>query len=169
MGRESLVVRPQALDQWKSEPLKEANSWLSELSMSSNILQFRSLHRRHIKHNGAKFQMLDKCFPGQFHQPKRVSITDLGKTHKIPKDLKTKLHNRWALPQWSSKWSTISPLQWHIMHQSTKSIHLPLKLSHVRILSHTAIHTKKETCRGALTVQTPFEGKIMSKRLLNLL
>ena len=47
----------------------------------------------HISHNRAKFQMLEGCFPDQFHQSKRVSATDLGKAHEIPKDLKTKLHN----------------------------------------------------------------------------
>ena len=31
--------------------------------------------------------MLDKCFPSQFHLPKRVSAIDLGKTQEIPKDL----------------------------------------------------------------------------------
>ena len=73
--------------------------------------------------------MLDECFLGQFHQPKRVSATVLGKTHENPKNLNTKLHNLWVLPQWSSKWSTVSPLQRHIMHQSTKCIPLPFKLS----------------------------------------
>ena len=147
---------PQALDQSKREPLKEANNWSSELSKSSKVLQFRSLQRHHIKHKWAKFQMLDECFPSQFHQPKRVFATVLGKIHEIPKDLNTKLHNLWALPQWRSKWSTVSPLQRHIMYQSTKSVPLSLKLSPIRILSHTAVHTKKETCRGALTFHTPF-------------
>ena len=59
-----------------------------------HVLLFRSLQRHHIKHKGAKFQMLDKCFPGQFYQPNRVSATDLGKTQENPKDLNTKLHNR---------------------------------------------------------------------------
>ena len=94
MGRESLEVSLQALDQSKREPLKEATCWSSMLSMSSNVRQFHSLQIHHIKHNGAKFQMLDKCFPNQFHQPRRVSATDLGKTHEFPKDLKTKLHSR---------------------------------------------------------------------------
>ena len=94
IGRESLVVSLQALDQSKREPLKVANNWSLELSMSSKVLQFRSLHRHHIKHSGAKFQMLDECFPGQFHQWKRVSATDLGKAQEIPKELNTKLHNR---------------------------------------------------------------------------
>ena len=92
--RESLKVSPQTLDQSKREPLKEASSWSSVLSKSSNVRQFSSLQIHHIKHNGAKFQMLDECFPNQFHQPKRVSAIDLSKTHEIPKDLKTKLHNR---------------------------------------------------------------------------
>ena len=94
MGRESLEVSPQALDQSKREPLNEANSWLLELSMSLNVLQFRSLQSHHIKQSGMKFQILDKCFPSQFHQPKRVSAIDLGKIHAIPNDLNTKLHNR---------------------------------------------------------------------------
>ena len=38
--------------------------------------------------------MLDKCFPNQFHQPKRKSTTDLERTHGIPKFLKTKLYKR---------------------------------------------------------------------------
>ena len=38
--------------------------------------------------------MLDECFPNQLYQPKRVFATDLDKTHKTPKDLKTKLHNQ---------------------------------------------------------------------------
>ena len=59
-------MSPQALDESKSGPLKEANNWSSELSMSSNVLQFRSLHRHHIKHNGAKFQILDECFDTNF-------------------------------------------------------------------------------------------------------
>ena len=75
------------------EPLKEASNWSSDLSMSSEVRQFRSLQIHHIRHNGAKIQMLEECFPNQFHQLKRVSATDLDKTHEIPKDLKTKLHN----------------------------------------------------------------------------
>ena len=93
-GRESLEVSPQTLDQSNRKPLKEANNWSSELSMSSKVLLFRSLQRHHIKHKGAKFQMLDTCFPSQFHQPNKVSATNLGKTQKIPKDLNTKLHNQ---------------------------------------------------------------------------
>ena len=48
----------------------------------------------HIRHNGTKFQIPKECFPNQFHQLKRVSAIDLGKTHEIPKDLKAKLHNQ---------------------------------------------------------------------------
>ena len=94
IGRESLEVILQALDQSNKVPLKEANSWSSELSMSSYVLLFRSFQRHHIKHNEAKFQMLNECFPGQFHQPNRVSATNLGKTQENPKDLNTKLHNQ---------------------------------------------------------------------------
>ena len=62
-GSESLEVSPQALDQSKREPLKEAINWSLDLSMSSKVRQFRSLQIHHIRHNGAKFQMLEECFP----------------------------------------------------------------------------------------------------------
>ena len=86
-------MSPQALDQSKRESLKEASNWSSDLSMSSKVRQFRSLQIHHIRHNEAKFQMLEECFPNQFRQPKSVSATNLGQTQEIPKDLKTKLHN----------------------------------------------------------------------------
>ena len=70
-GRESLVVSPQARDQSKRVPLKEASIWSPELSKSSTVRRFRSFQIRQEMHNGTKFQMLDKCFPNQFHQPKK--------------------------------------------------------------------------------------------------
>ena len=70
------------------------NLLCSRLKKLNNSRLRYTLHRHHIKHSRAKFQMLDECFLGQFHQPKRVSATDLGKTQEIPKDLNTKLHNR---------------------------------------------------------------------------
>ena len=77
----------------KREPLNEASNWSSDFAMCSKVLQFHSLQIHHIKHNGTNFQMLEGCFPNQFHQPKRVSATNLGKTHEISKDLKTKLYS----------------------------------------------------------------------------
>ena len=137
------------------DQLKEVSNWSMELSKSSNIRLLRSFHRHHNKHNGTKFQMLDECFPNQFHQPKRKLGTVLGRTHEIRKDLRTKLHNWWAFSQWSSKWSTVSLQRRHIMHQSTKSKPLSLKLSPVRILFQAIVQTKKETHPRALT----FQGK----------
>ena len=87
-------MSPQALDQSNKEPLKEASSWSHKPSMSLKVLQLRSLQIHHIKHNGIEFQMVDECFPSQFHPPKRISETVHGKTHGTPNDLKTKLHNR---------------------------------------------------------------------------
>ena len=51
--------------------------------MSSKVHRLCSLHIHHIKHNGTTFQMLDECFPNQIHQPKRVFVTDLDKTHEF--------------------------------------------------------------------------------------
>ena len=44
--------------------------------MSSKVCQFRSLQIHHIRHNRAKFQMLEECFPNQFHQPNSISWQD---------------------------------------------------------------------------------------------
>ena len=57
------------------------------------------------------------------------------------------------------KWSTVSPQCQHIMHQSTKSNLLNLKLSPVGILFQAAHQTKKETHLGAFTLHIPFQGK----------
>ena len=78
----------------KKGATKRSKQLVVELSMFSNICQFHSLQIHHIKHNRTKFQMLKECFPNQFIQPKRVATTNFGKTHEIPKDLKTKLYNQ---------------------------------------------------------------------------
>ena len=132
-GRESLDVSPQAWDQSNRDLLKEASKWSLELSKSSKVRWLRSFQRHHNKHNITKFQVLDKCFPNQYHQPKSRLGTILGKTHEIPKDLRTKLYNRWAFSQWSGKWPIVSPQQRHIIPQSTKLKPISLKLSPVRI------------------------------------
>lgn len=100
------------------------------------------LYTPHQTHE-TKFQMSNECFPNQFYQPKRISNTVLGKTHKTPKDLKTKHHNWWAFSQWSSKWSIVSPQQRHMTHQSTKAIALLLKLS--PWVSYPKLWSKKNT------------------------
>ena len=93
-GIDSLDVSHQALDQSKREPMKKASNWSSDLSKSSKVHGLHSLQIHHIKHNKAKFQMIDECFPNQLDQPKRKFATDLVRTHEIPKVLKTKLHKR---------------------------------------------------------------------------
>ena len=92
-GRESLVVSPQARDQSKRVPLKEASIWFSELSKSSKVRRFRSFQIHQKMHNGTKFHIWDECFPNQFHQPKSKSGIDLGTTQDRSKVIKTKLHN----------------------------------------------------------------------------
>ena len=92
-GRESLDVSPQALAQSNGELEKRVSIWSSNLSKSSNVRQLRSFQIHHIKHNETKFQMLDKCFPNQFHQLKGKSDTVHEGTHEIPKIRKTKHHS----------------------------------------------------------------------------
>ena len=138
-------MSPQAQDQSNKDPLKEQSSWSLQLSKSSKVRWLRSLQIHHCRHNGTKFQNFEECFPNQFHQPKSKFETVLAKTHKIPKEWKKKFHNQWVISQWSSKWSTVSPQQQHIIHRSTKSKPLSLKLSPVKILSQATVQTKKET------------------------
>ena len=78
----------------KREPAKRASSWSSDLSKSSNVSQLRSLQMHHIKHSGTRFQMLDECYPNQFHHLNRQSCTIREGTQEIPKVLKTKHHCR---------------------------------------------------------------------------
>ena len=168
-GRESLDVSPQARDQSKRVPLKEACIWSPELSKSSKVLRFRSFQIHQRMHNGTKFQIWDECFPSQFHQPKSKSRIDLDIAQDKPKVINTKLHNRSAISQGRSKWSTVSPQWRHIMHQSTNSNLLNLKLSPVRILFQATHQIKKKTHLGALTLQIAFQGKTVEGESLNLL
>ena len=67
--------------------------------------------------------------------------------------------------------TTNDPLSHHsndTMHQSTKSKPLSRRLSLVRILSHAAVHAKKETSWGALTFQMSFQGKTTEEEPCNL-
>ena len=82
-----------SLSQSNRELEKRASIWSSNLSKSSNVHQLRSFQIHHIKHNGTKFQMLDECFPNQFHQLKRKFDTVHEGTHEIPKIRKTKHHS----------------------------------------------------------------------------
>ena len=88
-----LVSKSVSCDQSNREPLKEASSWSSELSTSSNIYLLRSLHVHHINHNRTKFQMSDECFPNQFHQPKEDQVPFLVKPTDSQRIEKTKHHN----------------------------------------------------------------------------
>ena len=168
-GRESLDVSPQARDQSKRVPLKEASIWSPVLSKSSKVLRFRSFQIHHRMHNGTRFQIWDEYFPSQFHQPKSKPGIDLDITHDKPKVINTKLHNRFVISQWRSKWSTVSPQWRHIMFQSTNSNLLNLKLSPIRILFQATHQTKKETRLEALTLQIAFQGKTIEGESLNLL
>ena len=159
----------QVLDQSKKEPIKEAGKWSSDLSKSSKVRQLCSFQIHHIKHNETKFQMLDECFPNQFHQPKRKSSTDLERTHGIPKVLKTKLHKRWAFrhnvatndllsPHNNDTWCTSQ------QNQNPYSANYHTWESYPRHLSKQ----KKETRLGALTFQIPFQEKTMEEEPYNL-
>ena len=63
--------------------------------------------------------------------------------------------------QWSKRWSTVSPSQQHKQHQLTQGRFIFTRLSIVRILSQVAVHKKKETLLGILTLQIHFQGKGM--------
>ena len=88
-----LVSKLMNCDQSNKEPLKEASSWSSKLSTSSNIHLLHSLHVHHINRNKTKFQMYDECFPNQFHQPKEDQVPFLVKPTGSQRIEKKKHHN----------------------------------------------------------------------------
>ena len=138
-------MSPQARDQSKRVPLKEASIWSLELSKSSKVLWFRSFQIHLRMHNGTKFQIWDECFPSQFHQPKSKSGIELDITQDKPKVIKTKLHNRCAISQWRSKWSTVSPLWRQLLIPSHENSY---KISSSKIYySHSLDDTINQICK----------------------
>ena len=139
-----LVVKPQALDQSKRVRAKQYKSWLSELVTSSNV-------RR----------------PSPFHQLKSTSATFPKITQEIPKAWKTQFQKIPATGQCNRRWSTVSPLHWHIQHQRVK-VFLHLKrLSQVKTSFQAAVQTKKRTLQGALVRQILFQEKTTLEELRN--
>ena len=104
-----------------------------DLSVSSKMQLFHSVHNRYITHSGSRFQIYDECFPNQFLRSNKRSSTLLG-TYPIPKVLKTMLHKTYATSQWINNWSIVSPSHQHMQHQpADKKPHL-IRLSHVKTL-----------------------------------
>ena len=83
------------------------SNWAFDLSVSSKMQLFHSIHNHYITHNRLRFQIYDKCFPNQFLLPNKRFVTLLG-NHAIPKVRKTMLHKTYATSQWINKWSILS-------------------------------------------------------------
>ena len=85
-------VKPQILLHLNKVPTSIGFKRSMDLTVSSKLRLLRSHQINHIIPAGTIFQILDKCFLGQFHQPKRREVTVLGITHWIPNIKKPSLH-----------------------------------------------------------------------------
>ena len=142
--RKFLLVRPHTRDQSKRCRFNNDLNWAFDVYVSK-IRLFCSLHNSHIKHNGTEFQLSDKCFPSlkQFLHPNKRSTNLLGNTYWIPKPPNTTFHKAYAASKWI-KYSTVSPLHWHMQHQPTKEKPCLTRLSQVRIFHQASVQMKNE-------------------------
>ena len=104
------LVKPHTRDQSNKDLINNAVNWVTELSVSSKVQWFLSLHNLNIKRRGTKFQISDECLPTQFLQPNKRSMTFSGNTHRIPKDLKQNSTNHKQLMLLEQN---VSSLSWH--------------------------------------------------------
>ena len=88
----------------------------TSLSISSKIRVLRSHQINYIRQAGTIFQTFEELFPKTFLHAKRRETIVSGITHWTLNIRKTSLYKTWANLQWSRRWSTVSPLQWHKQH-----------------------------------------------------
>ena len=74
-------VKPQILLHLNKVPTSIGFKRSIDLTISSKVRLLRSRQIKHIKKAGTIFQILEECFPGQFHQPKRREVTVFSITH----------------------------------------------------------------------------------------
>jgi hypothetical protein len=123
------------------------------LSLSSNCLSLRSLHKHHIRQQGTIFHTTALRERPPVHQPANKSTTRRGITQDKLKRLKMAFHKARATSQWRRRWSTDSPFILHMQHLSIAMIRFFLRLSKVRIFPCAAVQAKKATFRGTLVCQ----------------
>ena len=87
-------VKPQILLHLNKVPTSIGFKRSIDLTISSKVRLLRSRQINLIKQARTIFQILEECFPSQFHQPKRREATVLGITHWIPKKLHSTRHKQ---------------------------------------------------------------------------
>ena len=133
-------VKPQILDYWNKVPISKDFKTSANLTVSSIVWVFCSYQINHIRQAGTIFQILEKCFPSQFHHPKRREATIFDINHWIPNIKKTSHHKAEAYLQLSKRWSIVSSSQWHKQHQLARDRPLRIRLPMVRILPLAVVH-----------------------------
>jgi hypothetical protein len=129
------------------------------LSLSSNCLSLRSLHRHHIRQQGTIFHTTTLWERPPVHQQAKRSTTRRGITQERLKRLKVAFQITQATSQWRRRWSTDSPFFLHKQHLSITMTRLFLRLSNVRIFPSATAQAKKATFKGTLVRQILFQGK----------
>ena len=80
------------------------NLW-TENSSLSNVILFLSFHIAHKRHKGASFQVFLLFLPTKDpHQPRKVSLTEQGRTQVTPKRANNNSHKTLILMQWIKVW-----------------------------------------------------------------
>ena len=127
---------------------------------SSNAIEFLSFQITQNKHNGPNCHATFLFFPTKdpLH-PKRVSLTERGKTHETPKKERNTIHTSLVFSQWIRRWSIVSSLLWQRKHLFAITQPLFCKWSKVRTLPQEASHAKKLNLGCTQEFHIIFEGK----------
>ena len=118
----------------------------TDFSNPSKVLAFLSCQILHTRQWGITLQITTLLpLPNLPCQLAKSSTTPFSITQWTPKRENSILQSSWAIEQWRSRWSIVSPALLHMQHQSIMISHRFLRLSTVRIFPRVAVQKKKET------------------------
>jgi hypothetical protein len=123
------------------------------LSLSSNYLSLRSLHKHHKRQQGTIFHTTALRERPPIHRQANKSTTRRGITQDKLKRLKMAFHRAHVTSQWRRRCSIDSPFNLHMQHLSITMTRFFLRLSKVRIFPCAAVQAKKTTFKGTLVRQ----------------
>jgi len=137
-------------------------SSLMVVSLSSNCLSLRSLHKHHKRQQRTIFHTTALREQPPVHQQANRSTTRRGITQDKLKRLKRAFQRTQATSQWRrSRWSTDSSFFLHMQHLSITMTCLFLRLSKVRIFPRAATQAGKKKKEPLL--KEPWSAKYLSR------
>ena len=139
-------VKPQVRAHPNKVPTSKDYKKSTNFSMSSKVWVFRSLqlatsNRLEPYSRPKKYVTPNNSLMQKEEKQQSLASPSANQTSKT-------LHKACANLQWSKRWSIVSPLQRHKLHQLTKDKFLFTRLSIVRILSRATVHKKEDTLLG---------------------